>query len=49
MLYGSAGWRRELAVEDDGPFPDAWTRAVPSKAKAACRHHIPKQRHRVTN
>src|SRR3954453_8423564 len=23
--------------------------AVPFKAKAACRHHIPKQRHRVTN
>jgi hypothetical protein len=22
---------------------------VPFKAKAACRHHIPKQRHRVTN
>src|SRR3954452_11890143 len=26
-----------------------WTPAVPFKAKAACRHHIPKQRHRVTN
>src|SRR4051794_2381150 len=25
------------------------TPAVPFKAKAACRHHIPKQRHRVTN
>src|SRR3954465_11384307 len=37
------------AGEDDGPFPDAWTPAVPFKAKAACRHHIPKQRHRVTN
>src|SRR5919199_3006984 len=23
--------------------------AVPFKAKAACRHHIPKQQHRVTN
>jgi hypothetical protein len=22
---------------------------VPFKAKAACRHHIPKQKHRVTN
>ena len=22
---------------------------MPFKAKAACRHHIPKQRHRVTN
>src|SRR3954465_1378950 len=37
------------AVWDDGPFPDAWTPAVPFKAKAACRHHIPKQRHRITN
>src|SRR4051795_10250005 len=25
------------------------TPAVPFKAKAACRHHIPKQQHRVTN
>src|SRR4051812_6958690 len=25
------------------------TPAVPFKAKAACRHHIPKQKHRVTN
>src|SRR5215212_4850216 len=25
------------------------TPAVPFKAKAACRRHIPKQRHRVTN
>src|SRR3954462_15357360 len=37
------------AVWDDGPFPDAWTPAVPFKAKTACRRHIPKQRHRVTN
>src|SRR4051794_12495651 len=37
------------AVKDDGPFPDAWTPAVPFKAKAACRRHIPKQQHRVTN
>src|SRR5215217_2208454 len=37
------------AVEDDGPFSDAWTPAVPFKAKTACRRHIPKQRHRVTN
>src|SRR5215204_1334071 len=33
----------------DSPFPDAWISAVPFKAKAACRRHIPKQRHRVTN
>src|SRR3954451_18644963 len=28
---------------------ESWTPAVPFKAKAACRHHIPKQKHRVTN
>src|SRR3954465_8990774 len=28
---------------------ESWTPAVPFKAKAACRHHIPKQQHRVTN
>src|SRR5215204_2967198 len=33
----------------DSPFPDAGISAVPFKAKAACRRHIPKQRHRVTN
>src|SRR5215204_5360478 len=33
----------------DSPFPDAWISAVPFKAKAACRRHIPKQQHRVTN
>src|SRR5215217_5190750 len=37
------------AVQDDDPFPDAWTPAVPFKAKTACRRHIPKQQHRVTN
>src|SRR3954465_15253993 len=37
------------AGEDDGPFPEAWTPAVPFKAKAACRRHIPKQQHRVIN
>ena len=49
MLHGSAGWRRELGGVGRRPLPDAWTPAVPFKAKAACRHHIPKQRHRVTN
>src|SRR3954453_19045382 len=34
---------------DDGSLSDAWTPVVPFKAKAACRRHIPKQRHRVTN
>src|SRR4051794_18766324 len=28
---------------------ESWTPAVPFKAKAACRRHISKQRHRVTN
>src|SRR3954465_11039414 len=28
---------------------ESWTPAVPFKAKAACRRHIPKQQHRVTN
>src|SRR3954463_8820576 len=36
-------------MEEGGPFPDAWTPVVPFKAKTACRRHIPKQRHRVTN
>src|SRR6478609_9177976 len=49
MLHGSAGWRRELGGVEGGSFPDTRTPAVPFKAKAACRHHIPKQRHRVTN
>src|SRR3954467_859955 len=49
MLHGSAGWRRELSGVGRRPFPDAWISAVPFKAKAACRRHIAKQRHRVTN
>src|SRR4051812_23992418 len=49
LLHGSAGWRRELGGVGRGPFPDAWTPAVPFKAKVACRRHIPKQRYRVTN
>src|SRR3954451_21556748 len=49
LLHGSAGWRRELGGVGRGPFPDAWTPAVPFKAKVACRRHIPKQRHRVAN
>src|SRR4051794_7597355 len=49
LLHGSAGWRRELGGVGRRPLPDAWTPAVPLKAKAACPRHIPKQRHRVTN
>jgi hypothetical protein len=32
-----------------GPFHDPRTPAVPLKAHAARNHHIPKQRHRVTD
>src|SRR5215213_5401731 len=49
LLHGSAGWRRELGGVGRRPLPEAWSPAVPFKAKAACRHHIPKQQHRVTN
>src|SRR3954451_10698333 len=49
VLHGSAGWRRELGGVGRRPLPDAWIPAVPFKAKAACRRHIAKQRHRVTN
>ena len=49
MLHGSAGWRRELGGVGRQPLSYAWTPVVPFKAKAACRRHIPKQRHRVTN
>src|SRR3954447_13255348 len=49
MLHGSADWRRELRGVGRRPLPDAWTPAVPFKAKAACRRHIPKQQHKVTN
>ena len=31
------------------PSHDSRMLIVPFKANAACRHHIPKQRHRVTN
>src|SRR5215213_8880644 len=49
LLHGSAGWRRELGGVGRRPLPDAWIPVVPFKAKAACRRHIPKQQHRVTN
>ena len=37
------------AASESGSFPDTQTPAVPFKAKAACRRHIPKQQHRVIN
>src|SRR4051794_35960853 len=42
---GVEGW----AARKGGSFPDTRTPAVPFKAKAACRRHIPKQQHRVIN
>src|ERR671915_525450 len=44
VLHGSA-WERRGAA----PSPDPRIPAVPFKANAARRHHIPKQRHRATN
>src|SRR3954447_452164 len=49
LLHGSAGWRRKLGGVEGGSFPDTRIPAVPFKAKAAYRHHIPKQRHQVTS
>src|SRR4051812_29322651 len=43
-LAAGAGRCRKAA-----PFPDTRTSAVPFKAKAAYRRHIPKQQHRVIN
>src|SRR4051794_2383093 len=42
---GVEGW----AARKGGSSPDTRTPAVPFKAKAACRRHIPKQQHRVIN
>src|SRR4051794_34853555 len=49
LLHGSAGWRRELGGVGRRPLPGYSDPAVPFKAKAACRRHIPKQQHRVIN
>src|SRR5215213_2124530 len=50
LLHGSAGWRRRPG-EVGGSCPRSQTPdpAVPFKAHADRRHHIPRQRHRVTN
>src|SRR3954451_17993079 len=44
-----ADWHRELSGVGKRPPPDTRIPAVPFKAKAACRRHIPKQQHRVIN
>src|SRR4051794_15735689 len=49
LLHGSAGGRREGGDVGGRPLPPPRPPAVPFKAKAACRRHISKQRHRVTN
>ena len=47
MDHCRVGWGRMMR----GPFAVTVLRrlVVPFKANAECRHHIPKQRHRVTN
>jgi hypothetical protein len=44
---------RSLCGEDwtvyQGPVSDPWAATAPFKANQDRRHHIPKQRHRVTN
>src|SRR4051794_33994284 len=40
LLHGLAGWRRDLGGVRRRQFPDAWTHAMPFKAKTSCRHHI---------
>jgi hypothetical protein len=49
VLHGLSRWCRQLGAV--GSIPVAFSRmpAVPFKANAAGRHHIPRQRYRVTN
>src|ERR1700731_3319488 len=49
LLHGSVIWRR--GVEGIGGWARSWPRTVtvPFKTNQDRRHHIPKQRHRVTN
>ena len=49
LLHGSVGWCRELGGVGGPPLPRPRMPAVPFKANAARRRHIPRQRHRVTN
>src|SRR5712672_2123134 len=49
LLHGSVIWRRGVDGIEGRLTPDPGQSAVPFKANRDCRHHIPKQRHRVTN
>src|SRR5215218_829177 len=49
LLRGSAGWCRKPGGAGGPPLPRPRMPAVPFKANADRRHHIPRQRHRVTN
>ena len=49
LLHGSTVWRRGVEGIGGRPVPDPRTVTVPFKANQDRRHHIPKQRHRVTN
>ena len=51
LLHGSArlaGWRKPGRI-GEWALPDPWGSAVPFKVNQDRRHHIPRQRHRVTN
>jgi hypothetical protein len=49
-LQGSFGWCRRLGGGGRRPqFPDIGYPAVPYKANAAGRHHVPQECQRVTN
>src|SRR5467141_1745368 len=48
-LHGSGVWRRGVDGKGGCSRSRPWTVTVPFKANQDRRHHIPKQRHRVTN
>src|SRR5829696_5025925 len=48
LLHGSGGWRVGVAGIGRQPLRDPGS-PMPFKANAARRHHIPKQRRRITN
>src|SRR5918995_2947694 len=49
LLHGSRVGARSRIGEEVRPYPEPLDAAVPFKANAACRHPVPKQRHRVTD